>query len=171
MTGTARNMTPGQVKDLACALAQCAPTDLTFEEAKQLGANKNELISGVRGLISGLTERKSLPTELTIGGRTYDILSFLKEGEDSIIGHEMVKRAKELNAHLGKDDREHLLKHQNEIPTELRGNVYFVFTDEPHPDDPDLVAYVRWYSGLWYCDWPQLGSYWFGHARVLCPRK
>jgi len=46
-----------------------------------------------------------LPTEMTVGGRAYDILGFLKRDEKLVVGHAMVHRAKEKNANLGQDAR------------------------------------------------------------------
>ena len=72
----------------------------------------------VRQFCDGLLE-SALPTEMTIAGRTYDILSFLRGEKKSVKGVVMVAGAKEMSAHLGKDDGEHLLKHQGDIPVAL----------------------------------------------------
>ncbi len=120
-------------------------------------------------LIASKSEKAdSLPTEMTIGDRTYEILGFLKEGEKSIVGHEMIKRVKEMNAHLGQDDGQYLLDHQQDIPESLRGKVYFAFTDWRHPDNSGRISSVCWYGGRWIRDWYWLDDgYWYGRDRVL----
>ncbi len=108
-----------------------------------------------------------LPTTMTLGGVTYDILSFLRGDEKSVVGQNMVERAKEMQAHLGKEDREHVLAHQDEIPIALRGKVVFVFTDDRHPAYPERVYYVYWDGGRWVEDWSWLGREWIDVHRVL----
>ena len=131
----------------------------------------NALISSdnteaVRQFAQGLV-KKALPTEMTVGGRTYDILGFLEVGETSVVGHTMVGRAKKMNANLGQDDGEHILKHQDDIPTSLQGKVIFVFTDWRHPDFPEFAYCVYWDGGQWVRDWGWLGGSWDGHDRLL----
>ncbi|MDP3244691.1 MAG: hypothetical protein Q8M83_03485 [bacterium] len=111
----------------------------------------------------------ALPATMTVAGRTYDILGFLKGDEKSVTGSTMVKRVKKMNANLGQDDGEHLLKHQDQIPVQLRGRVVFVFTDWRHPVDYGNVAYVYWIGGRWIRggDWLGNGAHWGGLARVL----
>ena len=121
----------------------------------------------VRQFAQGLVE-KALFKEMTVGGRTYDILGFLKGDEKLVIGQVMVDRAKEMNANLGQDDGEHILKHQDEIPVALRGKVTFVFTDWRHPDNPGLVYSVCWNGGQWVRYWNWLDDdYWGGNSRLL----
>ena len=110
-----------------------------------------------------------LPTTMTVGGRVYDILGFLRGNEKFVNGHIMVKRAEEMGANLGKEDGEHLLKNQGDIPVELRGKVVFIFTNWRHPDDSEDVAYVYWGedSQRWVQDWDWLVYDWDGFVRVL----
>jgi len=111
---------------------------------------------------------KILPTEIKVGDRTYEILTFLKDGEESIVGHEMVERAKEMNAHLGQDDGQYLLDHQQDIPESLRGKVCFVFTDWRRPDGSDEVFCVCWSGDRWVRRWGWLGGDgWSDNGRVL----
>ncbi|MFH1946935.1 MAG: hypothetical protein ABIJ23_02135 [Candidatus Magasanikbacteria bacterium] len=109
----------------------------------------------------------AIPIEMTIGGRTYDLLGFLKGNEKSVKGDTMVIRAKEMNANLGKEEGEHLLKHQDEIPVALRGKIVFVFTDWRLPGVPVRVAYVYWDDDGWVQGWHWLGLDWYGLVRVL----
>ncbi|RJR31487.1 hypothetical protein C4569_02020 [Candidatus Parcubacteria bacterium] len=110
----------------------------------------------------------TLPTEMTIAGRTYEIVDFLqKEDKGSVVGHTMVERAKELNANLGEDDAQYLLDHQEEIPEALRGKVVFVFPGWRGPDDPGCVAYVYWRGDRWVRYWRWLDGDFYGYYRLL----
>lgn len=111
-----------------------------------------------------------LPATITVGGRTYDLLGFLQVDKKSVKGRRtMVLRVKEMNANLGKEECEHLLKYQDDIPVALRGKVVFVFTDWHHPDGSVDVAYVDWDEGSqrWIQNWFWLGYGFDGCARVL----
>jgi hypothetical protein len=121
----------------------------------------------VRQFAQELVE-KSLPTKMTVGGRTYEILCFLKGDEKSVIDHVMVDRAKEMNANLGQDDGEHILKHQDEIPVALRGKVAFVFTDWRLPDGSGDACGVYWNDDRWVRGWGWLDDDdWSGDGRLL----
>jgi len=109
-----------------------------------------------------------MPTTMTIAGRTYDLLGFLRGDEKSVRGTVMVDRAKEMSAHLGADDGRHLLDHQDEIPVALRGKIVFVFTDWRHPGGSVNVYYVYWSGSRWVRDWDWLDFGWDGFYRVLC---
>lgn len=112
--------------------------------------------------------KDALPTTMTVGDRTYDILGFLRGDETSVVGHTMVERAKEMSAHLGADDGQYLLDHQQDIPVALRGKVAFVFTDWRHPGVSGGVDYVGWGGGRWVRLWGWLGfGDWVGNDRVL----
>jgi hypothetical protein len=134
---------------------------------EQLGEDRfNALISSdntgkVKDFCDTLIAKNSntMPTEMKIGDRTYEILGFLKEGEGGIICYEMVRRAKEMNAHLGQDDGQYLLDHQQDIPESLRGKVCFAFTDWSRPDDSGGVFCVEWCDGRWVRNrcWDWLG--------------
>lgn len=111
---------------------------------------------------------EAIPAEMTVGGVTYEILSFHEEGENSVGGGVMVERSKTLNAHQGKKEREHLLANQADIPVACRGRTAFVFTDERHPDVPDEgVYYVCWRDGRWVEGWDWLDEDWGRGDRVL----
>jgi len=111
--------------------------------------------------------KDALPTTVTVGDRTYEIPSFLRGDEKSVVGHTMVERAKEMSAHLGADDGQYLLDHQQDIPVALRGKVAFVFTDWRHPVDSDDVCYVCWDGDQWVRSWDWLDDGWGGDDRVL----
>ena len=111
--------------------------------------------------------KSALPTEIVVAGRTYEILGFLREGEEYVDGHTMVERAKEMDAHLGEDDGQHLLDNQQDIPAALRGKVVFVFTDWRRPGDSGGVYCVCWSGDHWFRNWDWLGFGWRGSDRVL----
>lgn len=114
------------------------------------------------------TLANALPTEMTLGGRVYDILGFLREEDKgSVAGSVMVARAAEMDASRGKEDCEYVLAHQAEIPEALRGKVAFVFPDWRLPACPESVAYVYWLGGRWVQDWSWLGDDWRGGGRLL----
>lgn len=110
----------------------------------------------------------TITTEITISGRTYEILSFLRGNEKLVVGHTVVERAQEMNANLGQDDGEHILKHQDEIPVALRDKISFVFSDWRRPDlhgNAYLVTWsgVKWVRGSLFFDFED----WGGNARLL----
>ena len=111
--------------------------------------------------------KEAMPTSFTVGDRTYDMLSPLRGDEKSVVGHEMVQRAKEMNAHLGQDDGQYLLDNQQDIPVSLRGKVAFVLTEWRHPDVSENVYYVFWCGGRWVRSWDWLGGVWSDFDRVL----
>lgn len=113
-------------------------------------------------------EASKLPTEFTVGNRTYELLSYVRAGETAVTGHTMLVRTKELGADLGQEDAEHILKHQNEIPAELRGKIILVFTDWRNPDFPGFVAYLDCYDdGRWILHWFSSGRDWRSRGRVV----
>jgi hypothetical protein len=110
----------------------------------------------------------TMPTTMTVGVRTYDILGFLQGDEMSVVGHTMVSRAKEMSAHLGQDDGQYLLDHQQDIPVALQGKIAFVFTDWRHPDDSEKVYCICWDGHRWMQGWGWLGDgSWYSSDRVL----
>lgn len=107
------------------------------------------------------------PTTMTVGGRTYDILEFFEVGEQFVKGDMVVSRAKAMGAHQGRDDGEHLLAHQDEIPMALRSKVAFVFTDWQYPDSPGSVCFVYWDGDHWIQNRFELDGDWSGPLGVL----
>ncbi len=108
------------------------------------------------------------PDSMTVGGRTYDILSFLKRKEPSVFGSTMVDpRQGAEGPPRGEDDCQHLLKHQDEISAALRGKVAFIFMDWRYPGYPENVACVCWRGGRWVQVWAWLGRGWDGRHLIL----
>lgn len=122
--------------------------------------------AAVKKFVEGLI-KSALPTTMTLGGRTYEILSFLEGDEKKVNGYTMVERAKKMNAHQDKKERKHLLANQGDIPAALRGKVVFVFTDDRHPGSPESVCCVYWDDDRWVEDWFWLDDDGNGYGRVL----
>ena len=62
---TVRMMSAGQMKDLASAIVQAIPTDLTFDEAKHYIGKKKPLIAEVRKIFSRVDPTDKLPVSLS----------------------------------------------------------------------------------------------------------
>ena len=102
-----------------------------------------------------------------------ELVSFLKQGESSINGEEMVCRAcGELDANYGQEDAEWLLEHQNEIPVEFR-KYYIVFTGTiwQSADGYRDVSYLRWDGGRWCLSFFWLVLVWDSGFRFVRLRK
>ena len=125
------------------------------------------VIHALQKIVEGNLAKDTLPTTMTIGDRTYEILGFLKGDEKSVTGHKMVERVKDMSVHLGQDDGQHLLDNQNDIPAVFQGKVVFVFTDWHRPGSSGHMAYVGWLGDRWVRYWGWLGSDWYGDGRVL----
>ena len=110
---------------------------------------------------------KSPPPAIMTLGRTYEILSFLKDGEGVVESAVMVERVKELGIDFGKEDCEYLIAHQAEIPIAFRGKINFIFPNWRNPSLSDYVALVRWNDSCWVLVWPRLVSDWSDRTRLL----
>lgn len=102
-----------------------------------------------------------------------ELVSFLKRGENSIGGEEMVRRARvELDANYGQEDAEWLLDHQDEIPVEFR-KYYLVFTGTVWRDSLGrrLVPYLVWDGGGWCLRFGWLAFGWRSDDRLVRLRK
>ena len=117
--------------------------------------------------------KRTLPTEITIGGRSYDLLSHAKGRKKSTTRRNMVRWAKKKNAHLGQEDGEHVLKYQDEIPPSLQGKVVFIFPDWHHPNDlPESIYCICWRGSRWVQDWYWIGGKnWFNDIIRLLRRN
>jgi hypothetical protein len=113
-------------------------------------------------------DQPELPSEMTVDGRTYEIIGFLKEREECVRSSTMVKRAKEMKAYLGEEDGQHILDRQDEIPAVLQGKVIFVLPHWRHSDSGRrYVACLYWRGNRWCLDWDWLGSDWYDLCRLL----
>lgn len=75
-------------------------------------------------------------TKIIVASRVYEILGPIGETSE-------VERAK-MNANLGQDEAEHILKHQGEIPCKFR-KMGFAFPGWLAAEYPDLGYYI-WYN-------------------------
>lgn len=102
-----------------------------------------------------------------------ELVLFLKQGENSVGGEEMVRRARfELDANYGQEDAEWLLKHQEEIPAEFR-KFYITFVATVWQDSYGIrhVPCLYWYGKRWILYFHWLVSEGFSNDRLLRPRK
>ena len=106
-------------------------------------------------------------TTFTISGRTYELVSFLKKSESYVTGDEMVERAKEFKANLGKEHCQFILEHQDEIPSEYQGKIYLVFPGWRSPSYPPSVACLYWRGDRWCQGWSWLGNDWSKGDRLV----
>lgn len=108
-----------------------------------------------------------------IGPSELELVPFLKAGENSIDGEEMVRRAREeIRANLGQRYAEYLLEHQQDIPKEFR-KYYIVFTGTVwrSPAGGLRVAYLYWSDEQWVLHFHWLGIAWHSAGRLPRPRE
>lgn len=98
---------------------------------------------------------------------------FLNDGEESVKGDEMVRRAKASGAMSGLQIALYLLANQDLIPTEFRRKKYLVFaeTEALHSDDPRSVAHLYWDEGSWVLRWGWVDGDFHGGGLLVRARK
>jgi hypothetical protein len=154
-------MSVGQAHELEMAFGRSGWTNADVKKLAT-GGTLERILSVMRG------EAEVKFPEITVGGRVYEILPFLRGDEKSVNGNTMVARAKKANANLGKEDGEHFLENQADILAVLRGKIAFVFSDWRFPGGMRGVACLfGGSSDRWYQDWRWLSSDWNGYYRVL----
>ena len=155
----AKKMDVDQFAELDAAVTRALPRDMDVGVAQGWIMNQSDLAKVLRKAL--------MPVRFTAGGRTYEVLTFLR-GENSVLGHTMVERAKKMNAHQGADEREHLCANHREIPRKLRDNVAFVFTDDMSAHF-EHISYLEWLEDAvcWSTYWRALNSSWDGRFRLL----
>ena len=101
-----------------------------------------------------------------------ELVPILNDGENSVSGKEMMKRAKKLNAMLGQRHAEYFLEHQEEIPEVFR-NYYLTFPETVWQDGGGdrRVPCLSWSGGQWYLSFSWLEDDWGSHDRLLRSRK
>ena len=110
---------------------------------------------------------RALPTEITLGGHTYELLSVLQDGEHRVTGDIVVERAAEMKANTGREDARQLYRNIKDIPKELRGRVCIAFLDWRSESDSREVYCYRWVDGRWIHEEHDLEADWFPSTRVL----
>ncbi|MDD9951840.1 MAG: hypothetical protein OXT67_09770 [Zetaproteobacteria bacterium] len=97
MSGTVRQMTAGQAKDLALTLGGFALTDLTYEQAQQLLSSKGELGDAVRaaqhGIIGGGQSSEQIITPKPLDQRVYRIIVDCTVSDDPVERFKMLRDA------------------------------------------------------------------------------
>jgi hypothetical protein len=121
----------------------------------------------VRAMHPLFYKKDALPTEITLDGVTYEVLSFLQEGEDYVLDDMMVARAKEMGANLGEEDCVRFVKKQSDIPPVFRRRVQFAFPDYRDPIGRLHIACVYWGNGGWCQGWRRLDYDWDDGIRLL----
>lgn len=155
-----------QFAELAAAVIRNLPRDINPYSAQHWIVNQDELEEKLRAaLFVAEYEESTLPTEITVGGRVYEILSLLRGGQDWVSGSDMVERAKEMLANLGEEDGRHFLEHQKDIPTVLRNKIVFVFSD--WQDGKGNIAVVKWVIDEWCRTIVTVDMAWTGPYSVL----
>ncbi len=170
--GKKKRIGTDQFAEFAAAVLRSLPRDMEPELAQFWILHQDLLATTLDGALIVRQPAKAaepaLPTEMTIAGRVYEILSFLREEDGgSVRGDTMVSRAKEMNANLGKEDCEFLLAHKDEIPAALRGKVVFIFPDLRRPGGREGVAFLGWDVDGWVVGFRWIGRGWNGRDRLL----
>lgn len=105
--------------------------------------------------------RKEIPVEMTIGGITYEIIRF--ESKVSGRGFTLVPRG----MLAAKEDKDHLLHYQGDIPVAFRGISFVFMPDSGEEYNPETLSIVGWSR----CDsnWVGKSNCWFpGESRHNC---
>ena len=98
---------------------------------------------------------------------------FLNDGENSVKGDEMVRRAKASGAMSGLQIALYLLANQDLIPTEFRGKKYLVFAEAEALGSSGgrRVACLYWGGRSWVLGWVWLGGGFRGDGLLVRARK
>ncbi|MFA5937441.1 MAG: hypothetical protein WC822_06225 [Candidatus Paceibacterota bacterium] len=83
-------------------------------------------------------------TRLAVGDRTYEMIRLVSWQAPPFHGAGLLKRADEVGADAGPEDKEYLLAHHAEIPPEQR--LKFVLPKVPYPVDGRYVLTLVWYK-------------------------
>lgn len=102
-----------------------------------------------------------------------EFASILKQGENSISGNEMMRRAKELGCNLGQLDAEYLLAHPGRIPVRPEGVYWILFPGTVwRSRGGDLnVPCLHWAGVRWRLSFTWLGRGWSSLDGFLRPCK
>ncbi len=119
------------------------------------------------GKVKQFCDELPLPTEITLGHYTYELLSVLRDDEDMVNGDTVVERAAEMSANTGIDDARKLFRNQSSIPKRLRGRVMIAFPDWHNPFNCREVYCYRWVGGRWKDEAHSLDDDWYPSTLVL----
>lgn len=88
---------------------------------------------------------KDIPAEIQIGGRTYEILGFTKDKGAMNNFFAAASWFHYIGANLNQEEREHLLKHRDDIPMELARKISFVFPNWRESNEHgEYVNFITW---------------------------
>jgi len=102
-----------------------------------------------------------------------ELVEILKSGEGCINGEEMVWRARgTLNANLGLDDSEIVLRNQHLLPEDYR-SFYIPFPGTVLGDQAGRrrVAFLYFGDVQWHRHFPFFSQDFYGYVRLLRPRQ
>jgi hypothetical protein len=101
-----------------------------------------------------------------------ELVCFLKKGENYINGKELIERAKQLEANLGRRQAKHLMEREKEILKKEWWHYDIVFTGTIWVDrrGRHRVLYLYCQGQHWYSDFRQLNGNFFEY-RLPRPRK
>ncbi len=105
--------------------------------------NREKVLQFCKKLTFAEKKYETLPVEMKIGDRVYEVIPYLKDKEKPITGYEVIKRARALNACLGADDADYILEHQRDIPGGFY-RYYFIFTNWNNSEghDSEMLYYI-----------------------------
>lgn len=110
--------------------------------------------------------------ECLAGSLTLELCGFLKPGESSVNGEEMVRRAIKDGADLGQKHTEAFLaKYERWAPPEGVYYIAFPGTIWRNQDGDRVVPYLSWDGGRWSLSFDWLDDEWCDGVRLLRPRK
>lgn len=115
-------------------------------------------------------ELLALPTEMTLGGETYEILDPHGEAGKIVSADGVLAYAVEMDAYLTPKVCRHILDHTDEIPVELQGKACFVL---PGYGDGVMIPYLLWNprDRRWRLHRAQKSDPWGRNARLLRIKK
>lgn len=124
-------------------------------------------------LIEGSDEPDPVALLALFSATEFEFVSTLKEGENSISGDEMRKRALQENANFGQRFGEWLLAHQDKIPVRPEGCYYIPLprTVWRRRDGHLHVPYLGWFGEQWSPHFYWLEFDWASSGWFLRPRK
>lgn len=103
----------------------------------------------------------------------FELVPILEEGESTISGEEMRKRAAQEDANFGQRFGEWLLAYQEKIPERPKETYYIPLTRTVWRDRVGSlrVSYLRWSGRQWILNFRRLEECWGFYGRFLRPRK
>ena len=157
-----------QDKEFIDSVIRQLPDDLTITEKQVFIEDQGRLAIALRTALKGDNKIATLKIK-SIGpeNRSYEAYGFLRDGETTVKGHTMFKRADEMSGDpCGEGDGKYLLDNQQDISFDFR-RFAFVTQDWCHEGDSDLVCFVCWGGNEWVRSWHWLDSHWLGRYHVL----